>query len=100
MKNYHFGGAEIAFIYPLPNKTSGVKWLSKDWTELVLYAKQTAEQFDLHLDFTLGTVWPFGGSIINEEDATKTFHGLSEQHLTRAWDIKESIFLISLLNRN
>ena len=90
LKDNNFGGAEISFIYPLPEKESGVEWLSEDWTDLVLHAKKTAEKLDLHLDFTLGTVWPFGGSIVPEKDAAKTFAGLSEQRLTRAWDIREN----------
>ncbi len=90
MKDNNFGGAEISFIYPVPEKKSGVKWLSEDWSKLILYTKKKANEFDLHLDFTLGTVWPFGGSIVSEKDASKTFSGLSEQRLDRAWDIREN----------
>ena len=102
LKNNNFGGAEISFIYPLPEKESGVEWLSEEWTELVLYAKKTAEKFSLHLDFTLGTVWPFGGSIVPEEDSSKTFFGISEQRLTRAWDIREKKpgYILNHLDRN
>jgi hypothetical protein len=102
LKDNNFGGAEISFIYPLPEKESGVEWLSEEWSELVLFAKRTADKLDLHLDFTLGTVWPFGGSIVSEEDATKTFSGLSEQRLTRAWDIREkgAGYVLNHLDKN
>ncbi|MCP4181235.1 MAG: hypothetical protein GY756_26020 [bacterium] len=90
LKDNNFGGAEISFIYPIEGKETGFKWLSSEWSDLVLYTKNTAEQLDLHLDFTLGTVWPFGGSIVSKKDASKTFSGLSEQRLTRAWDIREN----------
>ena len=102
LKDNNFGGAEISFIYPLPSKESGVEWLSEKWSELVLFAKKTAEKYDLHLDFTLGTVWPFGGSIVPEEDASKTFFGLSEQRLDRAWDIREkgAGYILNHLDKN
>ena len=102
LKDNNFGGAEISFIYPLPEKDSGVKWLSKEWSELILYTKEYAEKLNLHLDFTLGTVWPFGGSIVTEKDASRTFSGLSEQRLDRAWDIREKPpgYILNHLDKN
>jgi hypothetical protein len=86
LKDNHFGGVEIAWIYPLPGSEPGPRWLSEEWSELVAFTKGYAEEIELGCDFTFGTLWPFGGSIVDEKDASKDFLGLSVQRIINSWE--------------
>lgn len=86
-KNNNFGGVEIAFVYPLLDSKPGPKWLSPEWSEKCKYAKKYAEQIGFSCDFTFGTVWPLGGSIVSEKDASKVFGGLSAQRMEKSWEL-------------
>ncbi len=81
-----FGGVEIAWIYPLPAAKPGPRWLSEEWTERVAFTKHTAQELGLGCDFTFGSLWPFGGSSVTEEDASRTYRGLSDQRLRKSWE--------------
>ncbi|MEO0206656.1 MAG: glycosyl hydrolase, partial [candidate division WOR-3 bacterium] len=93
---------ELAFMYPLPNSEPGPKWLSEKWSELVVYAKAYAKKIGLGCDFTFGTAWPFGGSFIEEKDASKNFYGLSSQRLEKSWEIPHSkpSYILNHLDHN
>ncbi len=86
-----FGGVELAWIHPswleepLPSAPRPA-WLSREWIELVTFAKREAEALGLGCDFTFGSSWPFGGSWVRAEDAAQTFDGLSEQRLGNSWE--------------
>jgi hypothetical protein len=86
MRDQGFGGAEVAFLYPLPDSRPGPAWLSPEWSEIVGIAKREANARGLGLDFTFGTLWPFGGSFVEEGDATQTFDGPSQRRLRRSWE--------------
>jgi hypothetical protein len=81
-----FGGVEIAWVYPLPGSLPGPRWLSPRWSERVARTKRACVARGLGCDFTFGTLWPFGGSIVEERDAAKTFSGLSAQRLRKSWE--------------
>ena len=86
LKQNNFGGVEIAWVYPLPNQPRGPKWLSREWSQLVSFTKQYADRIGLGCDFTFGSLWPFGGSIVKRPDASRTFKGLSKQRLYHSWE--------------
>src|SRR4051812_26319211 len=64
-----FGGVEIAWFSPRHPAETGPGWLSPEWSGLVAHAKRHAERLGLGCDFTFGTLWPFGGSFVPEDDA-------------------------------
>lgn len=75
VKEQGFGGVEIAFIYPVNRNLDAERtpWLSKELTQRLVYTKNYCEQVGLGCDFTFGTLWPFGGTFVPDEDATKVF---------------------------
>ena len=85
-----FGGVEIAWVYPLNWQKGevwdGPRWLSREWTTLVVHAKRRADQLGLGCDFTFGTLWPFGGSFVPEEDAHQTLEGPTPPRLKGTWE--------------
>src|SRR4030043_406932 len=102
VKANNFGGVEIARVYPLPDSKPGPVWLSEEWTQIVLYTKEYATSIDLGCDFTFGTAWPFGGSIVDEKDAARNFKGLSSQRLEKSWENSAGSpeFILNHLDKN
>ena len=106
-KQKGFGGVEVAWLYPSwwsaeeQSKLSlPPKWLSPEWSELVAYAKQYAEQIGLGCDFTFGSAWPFGDSQVRKEDAEGMFGAPEmEQHIRDHWDYPDKARVIDHLNR-
>jgi hypothetical protein len=86
LKQNGFGGVEIAFMYAQPGAEPGPEWLSAEWAAAVADAKHYAESIGLGCDFTFGSAWPFGGSIVEERDASRTFTGLSRQRVEKSWE--------------
>jgi hypothetical protein len=86
LKQNGFGGVEIAFLYAQPGAEPGPEWLSPEWSAAVADAKQYAESIGLGCDFTFCSAWPFGGSIVEERDASRTFNGLSRQRVEKSWE--------------
>lgn len=82
-----FGGLEIAWVYPMPGKGLGPAFLSPQWTALVAHARQACLRAGMGCDFTFGSMWPFGGSFVSEEDASLTWRGPSAQRLDRSWEM-------------
>jgi len=87
VRDYHFGGVEIAWMYPQSGASEGPRWLSPEWTDLVRFTKSEADRFGLGCDFTFSTAWPFGGSIVPEKDAAQVFGGLSTQRMEKPWEL-------------
>ena len=87
VRDHHFGGVEIAWMYPQPGALPGPHWLSMAWRELVAFTKREADRLGLGCDFTFSTSWPFGGSIVPEEDASQVFGGPSPQRLEKSWEL-------------
>ena len=86
LKENGFGGVEIAWVYPLPDSKPAQAWLSSEWSEVVAFAKNYASKIGLFCDFTFGSLWPFGGSIVDETMASRDFDGLSKQRLRKSWE--------------
>lgn len=98
----HFGGVEIAFIYPInrdPN-AKRVPWLSPEWTELVTYAKQYCDSIGFGCDFTFGTLWPFGGTFVADSNRTKVYGDTAfKQPLRLSWTHPDTGNVIDHLNK-
>jgi hypothetical protein len=108
LKQNGFGGVEIAWIYPLNKRekdtahyTPRQKWLSPEWTEMVAYAKQHADELGLGCDFTFGSLWPFGDTEVPFNEATMNMIDPKwRQDLTGTWDWPKKGYVIDHLNRN
>jgi hypothetical protein len=99
LKKNNFGGVEIAWVYPQPGMPRGPKWLSKEWSNLVAYAKSYCDEIGLGCDFTFGTLWPFGGTMIGPAEASKTFDGVSTARLDRSWEEPEQGLILDHLDQ-
>jgi len=90
IKNNGFGGVEIAWIYATnyENHLVAPKFLSKKWKALVNYATKYAHSINLQCDFTFGTCWPFGGSMITEKYCARNFEGLSKDRVNGSWELE------------
>ena len=90
LKDNHFGGVEIAFIYPYNRDSNALryKWLGKEWSAAVAYAKHCADSIGLGCDFTFGTGWPFGDSYVPLEDAVQQY-GATDNSYKRSWNFWE-----------
>lgn len=98
-----FGGVEIAWVYPAKKSNPGPKWLSDEWSEKVAYAHQYATEIGMGCDFTIGSLWPLGGSIVSEENAARVYGGLSPQRLTWSWEgscVNEEFFILNHIDKN
>ena len=98
LKQKGFGGVEVAWVYPhwldeqgkMPNLAPAPKWLSPQWSDLVAYAKQYAQEIGLGCDFTFGSAWPFGDSQVTEAEAARS-PGKSgyQQSIPAHWECAE-----------
>ncbi len=72
MRDRGFGGVEIAFVYPRGGDTAAARlpWLSPEWAQAVALARRHAARIGLGCDLTFGTLWPFGDSMVPEEDGS------------------------------
>jgi hypothetical protein len=88
LRSQGFGGVELAWLWPtwLGDAQPGIPWLGPEWTDLVAFTKQEADRLGLGCDFTFGSCWPFGGSVVRPQDAARTFTGLSRQRLGGSWE--------------
>jgi hypothetical protein len=108
MKNNGFGGVEIAWVYPLNKRqkdtthyTPRQKWLSPEWTEMVVYAKQCADRLGLGCDFTFGSLWPFGDTQVPFDEATRNMIDPKwRDEITGSWDYPQKGYVIDHLSRN
>jgi hypothetical protein len=85
-----FGGVEIAWIYPLPGREAGPRWLSPEWTASVTHAKRAASALGLGCDFTFGSMWPFADSSLEARDTSQWFTGPSPQRVDRHWESRDT----------
>ncbi len=103
IRSQGFGGVELAWLWPswLSGEKPGMKWLGEEWSDLVSYTKQEADRLGLGCDFTFGSCWPFGGSVVPAEDAARTFDGLSRQELRGSWEDHDEadLFILNHLDR-
>ncbi len=110
-KRNHFGGVEIAWLYPLhryqewfardynrhyPVDTSAQKWLSEEWTEIVAYTKRYADTIGLACDFTFGSAWPVAELNIPKAYGTQIYGDTSfSQLLTFSWAWPQNMRVIN-----
>lgn len=99
VKRNNFGGVEIAWVYPQPNQPRGAKWLSNEWSDLVAFTKNYCDRIGLGCDFTFGTAWPFGGTMVTAEDASRIWPGLSPARLEKSWEEPEQGYILNHLDR-
>jgi hypothetical protein len=72
MRDAGFGGAEIAFVYPLSAETD--RFLSATFLADLRFAVETAAELGLRCDLTLGSGWSFGGPHIDADTAARRMH--------------------------
>jgi hypothetical protein len=103
LRSNGFGGVELAWLWPtwMENAEPGIAWLGPEWSDLVAFTKDQADQLGLGCDFTLGSCWPFGGSAVGPEHAARTFHGLSRQRLDGSWERLDgsALYVLNHLDR-
>jgi len=102
LKQQGFGGVEVAFIYPVNRDPDAqrIAWLSSEWSEKVTYCKEYCEQIGLGCDFTFGTLWPFGGTFVNDQDRTKIFGDPDfKQPLRLSWTHPDTGNVLNHLDR-
>jgi hypothetical protein len=88
LRDQGFGGVEVAFIYPVNRDPYGERfpWLGEEWQKRVIYTKRCADSLGLGCDFTYGTLWPFGGTFVSDEDRTRVWNDPSfKQPLRLSW---------------
>lgn len=69
-----FGGMHIIPIYGVKGEeTKFLPFLSKEWMEMLDFTLQEAKKYNLGIDLTLGTGWPFGGKNVSSADAAQAF---------------------------
>ena len=85
-----FGGVELAWVDPTwqgrSDQSSRPEWLGEEWSALIAFTKQYADGLGLGCDFTFGSCWPFGGSVVRPEDASQTLAGPGSQRLYGSWE--------------
>jgi hypothetical protein len=92
LRDHGFGGVELAWLWPSwqDHAQPGIEWLGTEWSELVAFTKEQADRLGLGCDFTFGSSWPFGGSVVRPEDSSRTFDGPSRQRLHGSWEGPDS----------
>lgn len=107
LKKNGFGGVEVAWVYPLNrmkgdtvNITPRQKWLSPEWIEIVRYCKEYADSLGLSVDFTFGSLWPFGDLDVKPDESTRIFGQPGFRQWIRAsWDYPKKGLVLDHLNR-
>jgi hypothetical protein len=102
LRDNGFGGVEISFIYPVNRDPDGERFefLGEEWRQMVAYAKNCADSLGLGCDFTFGTLWPFGGTFVSDQDRTKRWGDSSyKQPLRLSWTHPDTGNVIDHLNR-
>ncbi len=102
VRDQGFGGVELAFVYPYEDADEADPFLGERFQQVVVHAAGACRVRGLGFDVTFGTLWPFGGSMVTEDDASRTWQGLSEQRLRRSWESaegKEPGYILNHLDR-
>jgi len=81
-----FGGVEIAWVYPSSPDSQPEPFLSPAWSALVHHAWKECVRLGLGCDLTFGSLWPFGGSWVDEAHALQYWDGPSPQRLRKSWE--------------
>jgi hypothetical protein len=82
------------------NITPRQPWLSSEWSGIVEYCKKYADSLGLSVDFTFGSLWPFGDLQVKPEESTKEFGDTGFRQWIRAsWDYPKKGLVINHLNK-
>jgi hypothetical protein len=108
LKENGFGGVELAWVYPLNSKYTNLdssythrqEWLSLEWQEIVEFTVLYSDSIGLACDLTMGTLWPFGDSYVNYDQASKRFGEDERQAITRSWEYPQKGYVIDHINPN
>ncbi len=77
------GGVHIIPIYGAKGyEDKYLDYLSPEWMEMFKHTLAEAKRLDLGVDMSTGTGWPFGGPMVNAEDAAKRL-------VTESYPLKE-----------
>ncbi len=106
LKKKGFGGVELAWVYPLnamdnsldQEYTPRYDWLGQEWREIVNYSMLYADSIGLACDLTMGTLWPFGDSYVNYDEASQVFGEKERQIITRSWEYPDTGYVIDHLD--
>ncbi len=117
LKAHNFGGVEIAWVYPLNieryakyypmigeeerrRRAPRLEWLGEEWSGVAAFAKRYANHVGLGCDFTFGSAWPFGDSLVPPGDRTKIFgqDGFDEEIII-SWEYPQYGHTIDHLDR-
>jgi hypothetical protein len=107
LKEQGFGGVEVAWIYPLNrmqrdtvNITPRQKWLGPEWSDVVEYTKRYGDSLGLTVDFTFGSLWPFGDLQVKPGESTRVFGDTAfRQWITASWDYPKKGLVIDHLSK-
>jgi len=117
LKAHHFGGVEIAWVYPLnieryakyyptinaeqrQHRTPRQEWLSSEWSATAAFAKRYADRIGLGCDFTFGSAWPFGDSRVPPGDRTKLYREQEvDDEIIISWEYPQFGHTIDHLDR-
>ncbi|MCX6226552.1 MAG: glycosyl hydrolase [Bacteroidia bacterium] len=107
LKANGFGGVEVAWLYPLNrmkkdtvNITPRLEWLGEEWTDVVKYCKKYGDSIGLSVDFTYGSLWPFGDLQVKPEESTQSFNNPDfRQWITASWDYPKKGLVLDHLNK-
>ena len=105
LKANGFGGAELAWVYPLnrfnlkdTTYTPRQEWLSPEFTRIVNYTIRYADSIGLGCDLTLGTLWPFGDSYVTFDQAAQQYGDPTRrQKIDRSWQHPKSGYVVDHL---
>lgn len=107
LKANGFGGVEVAWIYPLNRMkkdtvhiTPRQEWLGDEWAGVVRYCKEYGDSLGLSVDFTFGSLWPFGDLLVRPEESTQSFGNPEfRQWITASWDYPKQGLVLDHLNK-
>lgn len=72
MAEANFGGVEISPIYGVEGyEKDFVEYLSEEWMNLLIHTVEEARRLGMQVDMITGSGWPFGGSHVTIEDASR-----------------------------
>ena len=64
------GGVEITPIYGVKgNDANDIPYLSPQWMQMLKYVEKRGAELGVETNMATGTGWPFGGPLVQEEDA-------------------------------
>ncbi len=70
MKAGNVGGFEVQPTYPLvadSPQAKNIKWMSPEFLDMLNHTAAKAKEMGLRFDLTLGSGWPYGGPMFNQQ---------------------------------